>query len=231
MVEYRTKIGDLFVSFYLNGGSKSIILANGIPSYVTKHHPLVKFCKDEKINLFIPRYYGSFESCGDFTLNNSIKTIQETIEMFFSGKTKELFGNNEVSWSTDNLFILGYSFGAFPVAHLDLPGSENIKVILNSPFLGSFLDQEGEYNLQKEFSFIERAYPNLYQFNTLNIVEEYVSASATKLKDFFLIYGEKDNVISQKEIESLEKVSSKIYKFEGGHSVHLPSLKKIICGS
>ncbi len=226
-VENRTKIGDLFVSFYLNGSSKNLILANGIPSYVTKHHPLVKFCQENKINLFIPRYYGSFESNGKFSLVNCIKTIEDTTKIVMYGKTIELFGEKEISWGCSEIFVLGFSFGALPVLNSKLP--KKVIKILNSPFISLELNEENNGPAKEELYYVERAYPNLFRFKTEDLIKEYGEASYPDSEEFALIQGKKDDTISKSEIDFiLKKYSPRLISFEGGHTISLESLKELI---
>jgi hypothetical protein len=227
MVENRTKIGKLFVSFYLNGGSKNLILANGIPSYVTKHHPLVRFCKENFINLFIPRYYGSFESEGDFSLKNSTTSIEECVKLVSSGKTIELFYQKEISWNPSEVFLLGFSFGALPVLNSNVPS--NVKKILNSPFINLNLNEQNNGPAKGELYYVERAYPNLFRFKTEKLIEEYQNLSYPLDSNFILIQGKLDDTISKQEIEFIQKMySPKTILFEGGHTIDLESLKPLL---
>lgn len=170
MVENRTKINDFFMSFYINGND-SIIFASGIPSYVTKHHPLVKFCKENKLNLFLPRYYGSLEAGGKFSLLNSAKAIEKAVEIVKKSKTKELFGKKEITWNSGKIYLFGYSFGTLPVLLANLDNSD-VEVILNSPFVNLKLNEKNK-GQTKDFSYTEEAYPNLFRFKTGELIKEY----------------------------------------------------------
>lgn len=227
MVENRTKIDKLFVSFYLNGGTKNLILMNGIPSYVTKHHPLVNFCKENRINLFIPRYYGSFESDDVFSLNNCIKTAEDTTNLVFSGKTIELFGQREIFWDSSEVFVLGFSFGALSVLNADLP-DKTIR-IMNSPFINLELNETNNGPAKDEFFYIERAFPNLFRFKADDLIKEYSQISYPGKREFILIQGKKDDTISQKEVDFvIKKYSPKTMFFDGGHTIDLDSLKDVL---
>ncbi|MDR2396233.1 MAG: hypothetical protein LBD57_06505 [Endomicrobium sp.] len=215
------------MSFYLNNSSKNLLLINGIPSYITKHHPLVRFCSENKINLFIPRYYGSFESDGEFSLRNCISTVEETVTFVCSQRSLELFGQKELAWTSSEIFVLGFSFGALPVLNAKLP--INVKKILCSPLIDLELNDKCKGSAKKEIYYIEKAYPNLFRFNASTLIEEYSGISNPEKEEFSLIYGDQDDTISTLEIEHIQsKYSPRSVCFHGGHTLDLNSLRQIM---
>ena len=227
MVENRSVIGDFFVSFYLNG-DKSLVLANGIPSYITKHHPLVKFCEENKVNLFLPRYYGSFEANGKFSIKSCIKTIEKAMHFARSEKAIEIFNNKEISWNAGKIYLIGFSFGALPTL-LSSVSEKNTEIILICPFVNASINTNNKCGAEEEICYVEKAYPNLYRFKANILIKECKSVIYPKKRDFTLVIGNKDSSISKEEIEFLkEKYQPKIIEFEGGHTIPLNVLKELV---
>ena len=226
-MEYRTIRKDLFVSFYLNQGERNLIFISGMPSYITKYHPLVKFCNENKINLFIPRYYGSFESSGGFSIKSCIKTVQETVRLVKEGKVKELFEDKEVSWKNGSILVLGHSFGGLPTLCADL--DSDIKIILSCPLVNLDMNLAEKGDAYRDLLFIEKAYPNLYRFKAEKLIQEYKKIKYPLKKEISLIVGKKDVSISKKEVDFLkEKYKPRVFEFEGGHSLDLNTLKIVL---
>lgn len=188
---------------------------------------MVRFCSENKINLFIPRYYGSFESDGDFSLRNCVLTVEEALTFVRSQKSIELFRQEEIVWNSSEVFVLGFSFGGLPVLNAKLPA--DVKKILCAPLIDLELNEKCNGSAKKEIYYIERAYPNLFRFNANTLIKEYSDIAKPEKEECSLIYGDKDDTISALEIKYIQtKYSPKSICFHGGHSLDLSSLKQII---
>ena len=221
------------ISAWLNGGDGSIILAPGLPQYIDKYHPLVKQAEKLGVNLFIPKYSGTYESNGEFSLKNSIKTLEQVIKLIKKGTAKELYANKEIKWKTNNINLIGFSFGALPSV---LQKIKIKKTILVCPFIFSefHLGRKclGE-DVSKTFSFLERAYTNLYRINSKNLLKELANIKVSCKKErLIFIFGQEDSVIPKEEGHKIKECfpNSKIFFKEGGHSVMIEdSLISSLC--
>lgn len=221
MVEHRASKDKLFVSFYLNGDN-TIILAGGVPSYVTKHHPIVQFCQEHKLNLFIPRYPGSFESEGDFSLAACTDVLEKTVSLVKAEQVKTLYQNKVTTWKAGKIVIIGFSFGALPALLADV---QEASTVLVCPFTNLKLNDTAGGGAREELHFIERAYPHVYRFKADTLLKEYEHIQYPPKKQFTLIAGKKDATLSKSEISFLqEKYHPDFIEFDSGHTLHLESV-------
>lgn len=144
MIEYRIKINEnLLAIFFISDENKgTVVYASGVPQYVQKQHSFVSQILEAGYSLCIPKYYGTWESSGEFSVENSIKALQETISLIKTGKCKELYADNTITWNKEKIILLGYSFGALPALKCN---TEDIYgTILVCPFISSKFQKGGE---------------------------------------------------------------------------------------
>ncbi len=225
MIEFRTKKNNTFIGIWLGGKNGNVILASGIPQYIDKYHPIIEQISRLGMNLFIPRYQGTFESSGEFSTANSEQSLIDTIDLVQSGSATELFGNSQIDWDKElTTNLLGFSYGALPT--LLLPNYDCNKILI-CPFLNidfHLPDSAGE-NVAETFEFLERAYPNMYRLIANNVMEDLktVEYQVTDQK-LTIVVGDSDSAIPTEEIEWLKKFNPK-YKLitkPGGHSINMP---------
>ncbi len=219
-MELRIKHKKILISVWLNGGDKNILLAGGLPQYVTKYHPLVKMAEEASINLFVPRYMGSWESGGTFSVKNCVKTVEETIRLIRNGKGEELYGNSSVSWNSEKIYLVGFSFGGFPA----LLNEESVtKTILVNPFVNLILQKKfkGE-DIEETLRFLKRAYANMYRFDFAEVIKDLISLKYPEKKDkLVLVRGVNDKTIPKEQIDWISAKYNPIYiEIPGGHSLN-----------
>jgi len=231
MIEFKIKIDEVMIGVYLNGNKGNIIFASGIPQYLDKYHPFVQQITRLGYNLFIPRYKGTYESNGQFNIKNSKDSIKLAIKLAKKGEGIELFANNKLKWSKENNYLIGFSYGALPAL---LQEEKVNKTILICPFISLLYhlpDSNGE-DISQTFSFLERAYPNLYRFKSEDVLNDLQNIPLPKEKqNLIIIKGNNDKSIPKEELNYLkEKYNPLIYSKEGKHSVIMDDelLKKIL---
>lgn len=224
MIEYRTKIKDTFIGMWFGGDKGNIVLACGIPQYIDKYHPIIEQISRLGYNLFVPRYHGTFESSGKFSVLSSKKTIENTVTLVTKGKAIELFKNSEITWNHNiPLYVLGFSYGALPA----LLSNNNIdKTILVCPFIdvNYHLEKSSGENLKETFEFIERAYPNLYRLKAYDVLKDLSIVELPEKKNsLIVVYSLEDTSIPKEEIDLLiqKYPNTKLITKNGGHSIKI----------
>ncbi len=221
-MELKFDYKGINISAWLTENSeKSILFIPGLPQYITKYHPIVKNLTELGYNLFTPQYYGSWDSKNDFSIEDAIKTVRITIEFVKSCSDIELYNKERITWKNRELYVIGYSFGALPT----LANIDNIEnLILIAPFVNYKIHKEnnGE-DLEKTFTFLNRAYKNNYRFTTKKLLYELCKYDYNKLirndKVIKVIYGIYDKVIPIEEVEWLKKnFIVREHKLEIAHS-------------
>lgn len=112
MIVYRLKSENIAYDLYLpeksNGGV--ILYVPGLPG-----HPRKKLLGEifaiNGFTFFEMRFPGSWESDGEFTMNNCVRSIEEAYVFIQGGGGIELRRNTRREWAHDNVILLGSSFG------------------------------------------------------------------------------------------------------------------------
>ena len=219
MIEYRIKINkEILATFFMGGDKGTVIFASGLPQYVQKQHSFVSQIVEAGYSLCIPKYYGTWESLGDFSLDTSTQTLEETVDFVKKGECEELFSGGIIKWNTNKIILMGYSFGALPT--LQCKADDVFATLLVCPFISSSLQSEGE-DINNTLEFIKKAYPNVYRFNLEKFLEDLKDPFLPNIKNkLIIIKGMFDKVIPD---ETYNFLSSK-YKIEPivediGHTV------------
>ncbi len=220
-MELRIKFKNTLIGLWLNGNKGNVIISPGLPQYIDKHHSVIKKFSEMGYNIFTPRYIGSWESDGNFSLKNCIKTIDQTLEIIKLGKATESFNTSEVLWQSNlPVYLIGFSFGALPV----LLSKSNAKKILVCPFVNMAYHTAGGSgeDLEHTFQFLYRGYPNVYRLNVSKIIKELKSVKyPTESSDLTVVIGLQDNVIPPTEIDFLvKKYSPIVYRLPMAHSLN-----------
>lgn len=231
MIEYRFLNKNILCGVWNGGMNGTVILASGLPQYIDKYHPFLKTVEELGLTLIVPRYMGTWESSGDFSLENCVKTIEETIDFAKIGKSSEMYGNTEIHWNTSNLSVLGFSFGALPT----LLANREVDRSVLCPFVSYDFhyskDGKGEY-VNDTFEYLQRAYPNIYRFSPSQLISDLKSVRLRKITNTIRVgVGNKDNSIPPEEIEFIKsQYQTEIFRFDMGHSLQVGSeqLRQII---
>ncbi|MBS3127418.1 hypothetical protein J4228_04605 [Candidatus Woesearchaeota archaeon] len=220
MVEFRIKQEDVMVVVYLNGDNGNVVLAGGMPQYLDKYHPFVEQMKRLRCNLFVPRYMGTYESSGEFNTKNSVKSVESAIKLAKKGFGLELFGDSELKWNNERVYLYGFSYGALPSL---LQEEEVDKTLLVCPFISMdyHLPNSNGENLKDTFEFLQRAYPNCYRFKANDVVEDIRKVQLPNNKErLFVVIGKNDNSIPKEEVDYLKmRYNPKIIEKKEGHSI------------
>ena len=232
-MEYRFKKDGLIISAYLNGSNNSLVIAPGLPQQITKYHPIVEQARKNNVNLFIPHYPGTYDSNGKLTVVSATKALEQTIELVESGSANELYSYSKLTWGTDGIFVLGFSFGALPAL---LQKNVVNKTILLCPFVSfDFHLDNAPYrteNINHTLDFLSRAYPNTYRFNKREFIDRLRRVKYPNTKDNLIVLSKSDDTsIPIEEVDFIKKrYKCDFYELPGGHSLSLndKTLSKVI---
>jgi len=225
MIELRARFQNTFVGLWLGNNVANFVLAPGIPQYLDKYHPIVAQVMRIGGNLFVPRYNGTFESSGEFSFKSSVKSIDETIELISTGQVTQLYDSTVVSWKTDNVptIVLGFSYGGLVSRYLSLT-THYTALICPLYDVSLHLGGGAGEDIEKTFSFVERAYPNMYRLSSKKVVDELSVLQDTGDGNVnTIVAGSADSSITKGEIQMLcEKypLANLIWK-SGGHSLSM----------
>ncbi len=234
MIEYRIKRGETFIGAWLGGDNGNIVFCCGLPQYLDKYHPLVTQITRLGYNLFVPRYRGTFESDGDFSVLSSVQAIEDGISLANEGEAIELFNESKITWNRQvPLYVMGFSYGSLP-ALLSFNGKID-KTVLVCPFIDAHFhlgDASGE-NVRETFTFIERAYPHLYRLNSDQVIKDLLNTMLPDKKENLVIVSARgDTSIPRQEINLLLKKypDARFIEKDGGHGAQIEDelLQKIL---
>ncbi len=206
------------------------IILDGLPSNPSDKDQLMQKLSHHHLDVFFPRYEGTWESKGEFLKRAPSRAIIEFIKALRSGIVL-----NDKKYLTQKMFILGASFGG-GVA-LDI-ASKNIanKTCAVSPVI-SFKKVVGAETLE---NYLRTEYPRDYRFNSKNwrkLLEDGLwSLDNNKIKnpsDVLIIAGEGDDQIKKTDIPKFgkkNKIIVSVYNF--GHitlgKITEPMLEEIL---
>lgn len=195
MIEYRLKINkELLATFFAGGDKGTVVFASGLPQYVQKQHPFVSQIIEAGYSLCIPKYYGTWESSGEFSVESSTKTLEDTVDFIKKGEAEELFSGDSIKWNTNKIVLMGYSFGALPA--LQCRSDDIFATLLVCPFVSSLFQNTGE-NIDNTLEFVKKAYPNVYNFNTDKFSEALKDPFLPNIKNrLIVVRGTFDKVIT-----------------------------------
>lgn len=219
MTEYRVKINNnLFATLFIGGDKGLVVYAAGLPQYVQKHHSFVSQILEAGYSLCVPRYYGTWESSGEFSVKESIKTLRETLDFVKAGQCKELFADKVITWNTSKIILLGYSFGALPAIRCNT--DDIYGTILVCPFLSSKFQSGGE-NINDSLDFLKKGYPNVYRFDKNVVKNEFDELEFPKKQTkLVVIEGILDKSITKETYKFIKNTYGvESIKEEIGHSV------------
>jgi hypothetical protein len=215
------KYNGLLLGLWRNNSETCVVLAPGVPEYLTKHHPFVKQLEEHKIDLLVPRYHGTWESDGLFDVNSSTNSVEDAIRFAKSGTGVELFNSTKLNWNYKKIFLVGFSYGAIPA----LLSCEPVdKTFLICPFVNPIFhkDDIGE-DITKTFAFLEKAYPYVYRFDFSKLIMELNNLEYPQEKNLVVIIGLKDKSIPKSEIDWIvSRYSSRVMEMDAGHTLFLP---------
>lgn len=237
--------GIIAESYYLeNNNGKVIILCSGIPGTSSYIEIAEKYVKEGFIFIH-PKYLGSWESYGDFSIENCKKTIIDFVNALKNKKVKTIFNKN-FDIGIREIFLLGHSFGGSVAlcsgADLDIDG-----IIALAPVIDYRVQGKEDYEEEKMdwlYNFITSGFENVYRnFNKSNWEEFCFSGlilnandylESLKKKRILLIHGKEDKSInynrSKKFYSNLENLGGDIDYLEtkdNHNSIKINSFEEI----
>ncbi len=205
----------------------TIIILDGLPSNPSVKDQLIQKLSQHGLDVFFPRYEGTWESRGEFLKKAPSKAIIEFIKALRSGIIL-----NDKKYIAQKIFILGASFGG-GVA-LDIAG-QNIadKICTISPVI-SFKKVVGIDTLE---NYLRVVFPRDYRFNPKNwhrlLEDDLWSLDDNKIKnssDILIIAGDADDQIKKADILKFGKKNKiRISIYNLGH-ITLSKITKPMLG-
>lgn len=219
LIEYRAFANGTALSYWRSNGQKLIVFCSGLPQYTSSYHPFVQTLVGLGYDLLIPKYHGTWESDGDFSLAESLTSVYTAIDVVKGGSITELYGMTSIALPKEDPILLGFSYGGL-VARLIVDRPIEKKILL-MPFADIGL--HGRNNLRDDLLFLNRAYQNVYRFNVEQFLSEMEQIKQPLHSDLFsLVIGSGDKVISQSEIQFLkEKYNPRTQVVDAGHTANL----------
>lgn len=112
MIVYRLKSKNIVYDLYLpkKSNGKVILYVPGLPGHPRKK-ALGEILAASGFTFFEMRFPGSWESDGEFTMNNCVKSLEEAYVFIQEGAAIELRRGARKEWAHDDIILLGSSFG------------------------------------------------------------------------------------------------------------------------
>ncbi len=241
MIVYRLKSKNIAYDLYLpkEGNGKAILYVPGLPGHPRKKN-LGEFFANNGFSFFEMRFPGSWESDGEFTMDNCVKSLEEAYAFIQGGVGTELRRNVKKEWQHDEVIFLGSSFGGGVILSSRI--KEPLTFVLLAPVTklehienSLFILPTGEDDL---FHLLSNGYANAYRTLTkgewLNflhgktLINPEKNTDNLKNKKLLFLQGTEDDVILSKHTaeyaEKLKKsgVSVKFISVQGaGHGGNL----------
>ncbi len=210
MIKNKIRYGDIIAESYYPKGKNNglaIVFCMGLPSK-SNFEELAKRYVDEGFIFIHPKYIGSWESYGNFSISSCKETIVSIIQGLKERKVKNIFGE-EFNLNIKDIFLLGHSFGGSVAlsagADLDIKG-----IIALSPVLDYSKHVKNSHYKEEDLSGLytflklgfENVYRNLKEDDWKNLCEtggvinpiDYSDKLRNKL--ILLIHGKNDSSVS-----------------------------------
>ncbi len=160
-LRYKDIIAESYYPEKNNG--KVVIFCSGIPG-TSSHLEMAKKYVNEGFVFIHPKYLGSWESYGNFSIEGCKKTIIDFVSALRDKKVKTVFGD-DFNIEIKEIFLLGHSFGG----SIALCSGSNLEVdgiVALAPVIDYRVQGKGEYEEEKMdwiYSFIIAGFENVYR--------------------------------------------------------------------
>jgi len=233
-------------SYYLeNNNGKAIIFCSGIPGSSSYSEIAEKYVNEGFIFIH-PKYLGSWESYGNFSIEGCKKTIVNFVDALKNKEVKTIFNEN-FDLEIKGFYLLGHSFGGSVAlcagTELGING-----IIALAPVIDYRVQGKGEYEEEKMdwlYTFIIAGFENVYRNFDKTEWEKFCSGGSIlnvndyleklKTKRILLIHGKEDISInynsSRKFYSELKDLGGDIgyEETDDNHSsIKLNSFKKVV---
>ncbi len=170
-----------------------------------------------------PRYIGNWESYGQFTLGNCIKTVLDSETFFLKGNAKELWAQKGIHWRINTIFLLSSSFGSSVVLSA-LPKIKSKNIICLCPLTNLNKHHSDSSIKEQDLStlggFIQRGFENAFRGFNQKEWAQFIQGNsevnpirhAAKVigKNILLIHGTEDDTVNISRTEEYyQKIKNK----------------------
>jgi hypothetical protein len=224
-MKYRIREGHIIFELFEPPKDKDIkkgvIVFPGLPNQ-PRNEDFGENLSSEGFWVLQPRYIGSWESYGTFCMKDCIKTVIESEKLFLKGRTRELWGDKEISWDLEDIFLISSSFGSAVVLSA-LSQIKSKKIICLAP-LTNLDKHNSEKNIEEQDLFelglfIKRGFENAFRGFSLGEWKEFITGkteinpikyvSLVNNKRVLIVHGDADKVINISRSEEYYKAIGK----------------------
>jgi len=205
-------------SFSSSNPTKFLIICHGCPSHPYDENPATnqRFMQDDFV-LVYPEYIGTWGSDGQCNFENAVDTVLKTITLLKKGTAKNIKSNNTVNWETEDIALIGGSFGGSVVLVARAKSNDIKKIIAVSPVTDwrthNKLDFKEE-DLTRMWQVIKEGLSNYWRVTEEDYIKlmkgeldlnpiDYVNT--LKEKNTFLIHGLHDKDVNYRRSEDLHQ--------------------------
>lgn len=238
-LRYREIIAESIYSEENNG--KVILFCAGMPGSSSYFDVAERYTKQGFIFIH-PKYIGSWESYGNFSIENSKKTIIDFVAALRRKEVKTIF-EEEFDVKVKEIYLLGTSFGG-SVALCAGAESDVEGIIALSPVINYQTQGNGEYqeeSMNDFLRFVKAGFENVYRGFTESDWKQNISLlnvdsyfEKLKAKKILIMHGAKDTSVNHNRSEEfcskLKNLGGDICyeKTEDDHSsIKLNSFEKV----
>ena len=208
IIKNKLRFGDIVAESYYreNNNGKAVVFCAGIPG-ISSYPDIAERYAAAGYIFIHPKYVGSWESYGGFSVEGCKKTIIDFVAALRQKQVKTIFGDifNVVA---NKIYLLGHSFGG-SVALSAGAELEDVGIIALAPVIDYKKQGNGEYLEEKMDclgNFILAGFENVYRgfdqesWNTFCIsgaglnANEYIDK--LKSRDILLIHGRSDTSVN-----------------------------------
>lgn len=201
---------------------KGIIIFPGMPNQ-PRNDEQGDMLAFEGFYVLEPRYIGSWESYGEFNINNCIKTVLEAEKLFKKGFAIECWEKKKIDWDINETIMLSSSFGSSIVLSIAHKLDSKIFVCL-APLTNLKKHHKDEkieeQDLRQLGLFIKRGFENAFRGFNLSDWGKFIKGDSNanpietveqlKNKKIFLAHGKKDSAVNfNRTQEYYDKIKEK----------------------
>jgi predicted esterase len=165
MKKNKLRYGDIIAeSYYLEkNNGKAIIFCSGIPG-TSSYVEIAKKYVDKGFIFIHPKYLGSWESYGNFSVENCKKTIVNFVNALKNKEVKTIFSEN-FDLEINEIYLFGHSFGGSVAlcsgAELAINGIIALAPVIDYRIQGKETYEEEKMDLL--YCFIIAGFENVYR--------------------------------------------------------------------
>ncbi len=204
MKKNKLRYGDIIADAYYpkDNNGKIIIFCSGIPG-TSSYLEIAEKYVNERFIFIHPKYLGSWESYGNFSISGCKKTIIDFTDALKKNKIKTIF-NEDFNLEIKEIFLLGHSFGGSVAlcsgADLNIDGIIALAPVIDYKNQGKGEYKEEEMDLLYDFLIagFKKVYRNLNKSQWRSFCSTGLMLNANdyleklKTKKILIVHGTKD---------------------------------------